>query len=293
MSDANEDLHELPTAELLAVLQAADEEALAAAHAAAPRIEQAVDAVVACWPRGGRLIYVGAGTSGRIGALDAAECRPTFGIERERVRAIVAGGTAALVRSVEGAEDSEGAGVDAVAAVGAVDADVVVALSASGETPFTCAALEEAGRRGAATVAVTCAADSRLARSAAIPVVTSVGGEIIEGSTRLKAGTAQKLVCNAISTASFIRLGRVWGRHMVAVRMSSEKLRLRAEGILRQIAGCPDQATARALLVSAGDDLPTALVMARSGVAREAARDLLRRAHGDVHRALLLAGEAS
>ena len=291
MSDGTERLHELSTAELLGVLRAADAEALAAAHAAAPEIERAVDAVVACWPEGGRLIYVGAGTSGRVGVLDAAECRPTFGIEEHRVRALVAGGTAALVRAVEGAEDSESGGRETIAAARVGNADVVVALSASGTTPFTCAALEEAAARSACTVAVTCVSGSRLARAGSIPVVIPVGGEVIEGSTRLKAGTAQKLVCNAISTASFIRLGRVWGRHMVAVRTSSEKLRLRAEAILRELAGCADQVAAKALLAAAGNDLPTALVMARSGVDRRAARDLLQRAHGDVHRALMLAGE--
>ncbi len=286
-------LHELSTADLVEVLQGADRDALAAAHAAAGHIEQAVDAVVACWPKGGRLIYVGAGTSGRIGALDAAECRPTFGIDEDRVRALLAGGTEALARAVEGAEDSEEAGRRAIADADVSDRDVIVGLSASGATPFTCAALEEAAARDAVTVAVTCAAESRLAGAAAIPVVLPVGGEIIEGSTRLKAGTAQKLVCNALSTASFIRLGRVWGRHMVAVRTSNEKLRRRAQGILRQLAGCADDDAARSLLLAAGGDLPTALVMARSGVDRDAALDLLRRAHGNVHRALLLAGEAS
>jgi len=293
MNGNAERLHELSTAELLALLQQADAEVLAAAYAASPQIELAVDAVVASWPRGGRLMYVGAGTSGRIGALDAAECCPTFGIDEGRVRALVAGGVEALARAVEGAEDSERVGRETIAAAAVSNVDVIVALSASGATPFTCAALEEAATRHATTVAVTCTADSRLARAAAIPVVVAVGGEIIEGSTRLKAGTAQKLVCNAISTVSFIRLGRVWGRHMVAVRTSSEKLRRRAVSILQELGGCMDDGAARSLLAAAGDDLPTALVMARSGVDRETARGLLQRARGDVHRALLLAGEAS
>ncbi len=289
MSGSGRLLHELSTAELLAVLEAADDDALQAAHAAAAPTARVVDAVVRCWPRGGRLIYVGAGTSGRIGALDAAECAPTFGVDEARVRAVIAGGARALTHAVEGAEDSEEAGREAIEELDVGAADVVVALSASGATPFTCAALEEAMRRGATGAAITCSAGSRLAAAARIAVVVAVGREVIDGSTRMKAGTAQKLVCNAISTAAFIRLGRVWGEHMVAVRTSSDKLRLRATAILQKLADCDDEEAAGALLAEAGNDLPTALLMARSGVARPAAQRYLERAHGDVHRALALA----
>jgi len=291
VSGDGQPLHELSTAELLAVLEAADGDALRAAHAATVQTALVVDAVVRCWPQGGRLIYVGAGTSGRIGALDAAECRPTFGVDEGRVRAVIAGGTRALAHAVEGAEDCEEAGREAIEELDVGAADVVIALSASGATPFTCAALEEATRRGATGAAITCSAGSRLAAAARIPVILAVGREVIDGSTRLKAGTAQKLVCNAISTAAFIRLGRVWGEHMVAVRTSNDKLRLRATAILRKLAGCNDEEAAVALLAEAGNHLPTALVMARSGVAREAAERYLERAHGDVHRALSLAGD--
>ncbi len=290
MTGDDQRLHELSTAELLAVLEAADGDALQAAHAAAPQTALVVDAVVRCWPQGGRLIYVGAGTSGRIGALDAAECRPTFGVDEARVRAVIAGGAGALAHAVEGAEDSEEAGREAIGKLDVGAADVVVALSASGTTPFTCAALEEATRRGATSAAITCSPGSRLAASARIPVVLAVGREVIDGSTRMKAGTAQKLVCNAISTAAFVRLGRVWGEHMVGVRTSNDKLRLRATAILQKLADCDDEEAA-GLLAEAGDDLPTALVMALSGVAREAAERYLERAHGDVHRALALAGD--
>ena len=153
MRDDSEVLHQLSTADLLALLRGADADALAAAHAAAPQLERAIDAVVASWPRGGRLIYVGAGTSGRIGALDAAECRPTFGVDEDRVVAMIAGGAAALAQPVEGAEDSESAGREAIATAAVSAVDVLVALSASGTTPFTCAALEEARQRRATTVA--------------------------------------------------------------------------------------------------------------------------------------------
>jgi N-acetylmuramic acid 6-phosphate etherase len=286
-------LHELATADLLRLLRDADDEALAAAHAASEQVERVVEALVERWPRGGRLIYIGAGTSGRIGALDAAECGPTFGVPEGRVFAVLAGGARALAEAVEGAEDSENDGVGAMDSYEVGERDVVVGLSASGSTPFTCAALEAAGRRRAATVAVTCTEDSRLARAAAIAVILRLSGELIEGSTRMKAGTAQKIVCNAISTAAFVRLGRVWGRHMVAVRASSDKLRRRAIDILQHLDACPDGDAARALLAAAGDDLPTALVMALGGVARERAEELLERAHGDVHRALVAAGRSS
>lgn len=291
--DRGIELHRLATGDLLSLLQQADVEALAAAHAVTAEIEQLVAAIVERWPRGGRLIWVGAGTSGRIGALDAAECSPTFGLPDGRVLALVAGGERALARAVEQAEDSEEGGVAAVDAQAVGEADVVVGLSASGATPFTCAALEEAGRRGAATAAISCTPGSRLVRAAAIVLLLPTGPEIIDGSTRMKAGTAQKLVCNAISTASFVRLGRVWGRHMVAVRTSSDKLRRRAAGILQQLAACPDEDSARRLLQQAGDDLPTALLMARAGVDREAAAALLQRCNGDLHAALQVAGVAS
>jgi N-acetylmuramic acid 6-phosphate etherase len=292
IQDRGIELHRLDTGDLLRLLQQADVEALAAAHAVTGQIEELVETVVERWPRGGRLIWVGAGTSGRIGALDAAECSPTFGLPDGRVLALVAGGERALARAVEQAEDSEEGGAAAIAAHEVGEADVVVCLSASGSTPFTCAALEEASRRGAATAAVTCAPDGRLARAAALVLVLPTGPELIDGSTRMKAGTAQKLVCNAISTAAFVRLGRVWGRHMVAVRTSSDKLRRRAAGILQQLTACPDQESARRLLERAGDDLPTALVMGRAGVDREAAAALLQRCNGDLHAALEMAGVA-
>jgi N-acetylmuramic acid 6-phosphate etherase len=168
-------------------------------------------------------------------------------------------------------------------------ADVVVALSASGSTPFTCAALEEAVARRATGVAVTCGSGSRLVSGATIPIVIAVGREVVEGSTRMKAGTAQKLICNAISTVAFIRLGRVWGQHMVGVQSGNEKLRKRAEAILQRLGECADEASARALLAHADYDLPTALVMARAGVEKEAAERCLEQSHGDVHEALRLA----
>lgn len=278
-------LHRCPTRELLELLHAGDRDAVEAVGRALPALEAAVEAVVGCWRAGGRLLYVGAGTSGRIGALDAAECPPTFGVSPARVLAVVAGGPEVLLRAAEGAEDDEGAGREAMVERGVGAQDAVVGLSASGSTPFTCAALEEAARRGATCIAVTGVAGSRLARAAVVAVVLEVGRELVEGSTRLKAGTAQKLVCNALSTAVFVRLGRVLDDQMVGVRPASAKLRRRAVEILSRVVGC-GAGEAEALLAAAGDHLPTAVLMARAGLDGEAARRRLQRFDGDLVRAL-------
>lgn len=278
-------LHDRSTAELLEILREADAAAVAAVSRAGANLARAVDAFVETWRNGGRLIYVGAGTSGRIGALDAAECAPTFGAPRDRVLALVAGGEEALVRAVEAAEDDEESGRRAVAAADVETRDLVVGISASGTTPYTCAAVEEAAARGATTVALTGRADVRLARGAAVPVVLDVGTEVVEGSTRMKAGTAQKLACNSITTAGFVRLGRVVGRHMVAVQTRSAKLRSRAAGILEELAGA-DAGEAVALLEAASGELPVALVMAARGIDAGAARRRLEAAGGHVARAM-------
>lgn len=278
-------LEERSAAELLELLRAADTEALEAVARAGPALARAVDAFAEAWRRGGRLVYVGAGTSGRIGALDAAECPPTFGAPAARVIALVAGGRDALARAVEAAEDDEEAGRRAVTDAGVGEADLVVGLSASGTTPFTCAALEEAATLGAFTVAITGKPRGRLVDAVDLPVVLEVGDEPVEGSTRMKAGTAQKLACNSITTAGFIRLGRVVGRRMVAVQTGSAKLHRRAVEILRSLAGV-GAGEAEALLERAGGDLPVALVMAVRGLGAQAARDRLEETGGDVPRAM-------
>ncbi|MFQ5742701.1 MAG: N-acetylmuramic acid 6-phosphate etherase [Acidobacteriota bacterium] len=278
-------LESLSTRELLMTLQRADRQALAAVEVALPAVERAVEALVRSWRRGGRLVYVGAGTSGRLGALDAAECPPTFGVPDERVLSIIAGGPTALLNAQEAAEDDGAAGRAAIDELLIGAADLVVALSASGITAFTCAALERAGQRGATTVAITCHENSRVAELAEIPVVVAVGEEIIDGSTRLKAGTAQKLVCNSLSSAAFIRLGRVCDRYMVAARTSSAKLERRAQAILVALHAC-DAVEAEQQLEAAGGNLPTALLMARTGIDRAAAERFLQEADDNVPLAL-------
>jgi N-acetylmuramic acid 6-phosphate etherase len=262
-----EDLHpggaaldRLPTDRLVARLHAGDREAARAVGRALPALARLADAAAERLAAGGRLVYAGAGTSGRLAALDAAECPPTFGVAPSRVVALVAGGARALRRAVEGAEDDRGAGARAVARARAGSRDLVVGISASGTTPFVLAALAEARRRGAATALVT----SNPAARAAVDhrVVLDTGPERIAGSTRMKAGTAAKMALGLLSSATFVRLGAVRGGRMVALRPASEKLRRRA---VRNVAalGQVSAARARRLLSAAGWDVAAALAAAR------------------------------
>jgi len=252
---------------------------------AIPQIAEAVDAIEEALRRGGRLIYVGAGTSGRLAALDAAECPPTFGVPRGMVVALIAGGRRALTEAVEGAEDNAAAGARDVRRVRASKRDVVVGLSASGRTPYVLGALEAARRAGARTVAVVCNRGTAAARAADIAVVAETGPEAIAGSTRLKAGTAQKLILNMLSTGAMIRLGRVYDNWMIGVAQTNRKLRARALGILQQASGARP-APARKALAAARGDLRIALVMLKRGVTRLQAEFALAAAGGDLRRAL-------
>ncbi|GAB4236310.1 MAG: N-acetylmuramic acid 6-phosphate etherase [Acidobacteriota bacterium] len=248
-----------------------------------PRLAEAVEAIAERWRRGGRVVYAGAGTSGRLGVLDAAEWPPTFGVPRDRVVALIAGGAEALVQAVEGAEDDAVAGEADVAAAAVAAADTVVGLAASGRTPYTIAALREARRRGALTLAVTCNPGSELGRLADFAVEVETGPEVVTGSTRLKAGTAQKLVLNMLSTALMVRLGYVYDNLMVNVQPSNEKLRQRAARIVVELTGA-DIETARRVLEAAGE-VPAAVVMLRCGCSAAEARDRIRR-HGSLRAAL-------
>jgi N-acetylmuramic acid 6-phosphate etherase len=245
-----------------------------AVAAAAPELARAVEAIVARLRAGGTLHYVGAGTSGRLAMLDAAECPPTFGSPPEQVRAHVAGGDAALVRAIEGAEDDARAGA-AEARAHARAGDAVVGLSAGGGAPYVVAWIREARRAGAATVALSGAADSPLARAAELSVVLATGAEPLTGSTRLLAGTAQKLALNALSTATMVRLGKVYDNLMVDVVASNAKLRGRALRLVRTLVPSLDDAAARSLLERAGGNVKRAVVMARCGVDFETAISLL------------------
>ena len=245
------------------------------AAAAASEIAQATTLVVEAIEAGGRVVLVGAGTSGRLAVLDAAELPPTFGVEPSLIDARIAGGDAALRRAVEGAEDDARAGARAVEDV--CDRDVVIGISASGGAAFVRAALQKAREQGARTVAIVNARDAPLAADAELAIVAETGAEPIQGSTRMRAGTAQKLVLNAISTGAMIRLGKTYRNRMVDLVATNAKLRARSERLVDDLAADVD---ARALLDAAGGSVKVAVVMARRGVDRSEAERLLRAASG-------------
>jgi N-acetylmuramic acid 6-phosphate etherase len=274
----------LSTPLLVELLIAEQRDAVDAAMAHARVIGEAVDEIAARLGRGGILHYVGAGTSGRLAMLDAAEMPPTFGTSPELVRAHVAGGTPALTRSIEGAEDDAAAG-DAAMRESVSSNDAVVGISASGGAAFVVAAIERARSLGAYTVTITGSQHSALARAAKTAIVLATGAEALAGSTRMKAGTAQKIVLNAISTAVMVRLGRVYDNLMVDLVASNAKLRARAVRLVRAIAEV-DEPRALELLAAGGGHVKVAIVMARRDVDAAQARALLDRANGSL-RALL------
>jgi N-acetylmuramic acid 6-phosphate etherase len=250
-----------------------------------PAIARAVDAIVAALDKGGRLFYIGAGTSGRLGVLDASEIPPTFSVPPEMVQGIMAGGEAALSRATETTEDDPAIGVRDLAARGFTAQDVLVGLAASGRTPYVLGAVAEARRIGAVTVGICCSPGAELSSAVDFAIVPLVGPEIVAGSTRMKAGTAQKLVLNMLSTGTFIRLGYVYGNLMVNVQPKNQKLVDRARRIIAQAAGVsPDRA--RELLTESGMSVRTAIVMGRAGIPRDEAERRLAASRGRVRRAL-------
>jgi len=274
-------LSELPSVEIVRLMNEEDARVAEAVRLVLPEVARVVEGVVGRMRAGGRLFYVGTGTSGRLGVLDAAECPPTFGVAPELVQGVIAGGYEALYRATEASEDDREAGARDLAARGVGGADAVVGLAASGRTPYTIGAVEHARSLGAFTAGVTCAPGSPLTRAAEVAVVPVVGPEVVAGSTRLKAGTAQKMVLNMISTAALARLGYVKGNRMTNLRPSNEKLRARAARILAAEAGLAEGA-AREALEQAGGDLRVALVMSRAGAARGPAERALEASRGVV-----------
>jgi len=279
------DLDLLDTLDLVERINDEDAAVAPAVRAAAPALAAAIDAVAARLEAGGRLVYAGAGSSGRLAHVDAVECGPTFGLERGRVVALVAGGAASQAEAQEEAEDDAVAGAADVAAAGVSETDAVVALSASGRTPYTLAAAEAARTTGAYVIAVTCAEATPLEAAAHLAVVVPVGPEVIAGSTRMKAGTAQKLVLNTLSTGAMVRLGRTYGNLMVDVVASNEKLRLRAQRAVALAAGV-DDADAGSALRAADGEPKTAIVALRLGLDPTEARARLAAADGIVRKAL-------
>ena len=280
-------LSSLSSLEIVSVMNSEDEGVAIAVRAVLPDVARAVDGIVERLRAGGRLFYIGTGTSGRLGVLDAAECPPTFGVAPELVQAIIAGGYEACHRAVEASEDDAQAGARDLEQRGFTKADVVVGIAASGRTPYTVGAVESARRLGAFTIAITCAPESPITKAAEISIVPVVGPEVIAGSTRLKAGTAQKLVLNMISTATMTRLGYVTGNRMTNVQTRNAKLRERALRILRAEAGIAE-ARAREILDSAGGDLPVALVMSKTNCSRDEAASALRESRGVITEAIAL-----
>jgi len=273
------------TLEILRALNREDARVALAVRRELPKIARAVDAIVKALGAGSRLFYIGAGTSGRLAVLDAAECPPTFGTPPKMVQAIIAGGAKALRHASEGAEDSAAGGARDLRRAGLTSRDVVVGLAASGTTPYVLGALAFAKRCGAVTVGVTANPRSPLARAAQIAIAPDTGPEAISGSTRLKAGTAQKLVLNLLSTAAMVRLGKVYENWMVHVALTNQKLRRRGVRILQEAAGV-SASTAEHAVRQAGNDLAAALVMLKTGAGAQDARRLLDQTGGHVRKAL-------
>jgi N-acetylmuramic acid 6-phosphate etherase len=273
------------TLEILRLLNREDQRVAFAVQRQLPQIARAVDAIVRSMASGGKLFYVGAGTSGRLAALDAAECPPTFGTRANLVQALIAGGARTMRGADEEAEDSAMNGAHDLAAAAVSQRDVVVGLAASGTTPYVLGAIEFAQRRGSITIGVTSNPRSPLARKAKIAIVPETGPEVITGSTRLKAGTAQKMVLNLLSTTAMVRLGRVYENWMVYVALTNKKLRRRGARILEEAAGVSSSAAKHALRQT-GHNLPAALIMLKTGTNARDAKSLLTKSGGNVRVAL-------
>jgi N-acetylmuramic acid 6-phosphate etherase len=289
-NQAADDLDRKSSLEIARLINAEDAAVALAVTRALPQIARAIDQVAAALRRGGRLIYAGAGTSGRIAALDAVECPPTFNTDPRSVQFILAGGNKALASESETSEDDATAGRQEMSRRKPTKKDVVLGIASSGRTPFTVAAVAEARRRGAQTIALTCNPNSPLERAAHFAIVTQVGPEVLAGSSRMKAGTAHKMVLNMISTAAMTRLGYVYGNLMVNVAPKNSKLLDRAIRILEQATGATRESAAKALKAS-GNKTPVALVMLAAGVNRPQAQAALKKANGHVREAIAAAAK--
>jgi N-acetylmuramic acid 6-phosphate etherase len=279
------EIDRLPTLEALRIINSEDRKVAEAVEKVLPAIARAVDAIVERLERGGRMFYTGTGTSGRLGVLDAAECPPTFGVSPDLVQGVIAGGYDACYKAVEASEDDREAGAKDLQARGVTAEDVVVGIAASGRTPYTIGAVEYARKIGALTICITCNENTEIARAVEIPIEPIVGPEVIAGSTRLKSGTAQKLVLNMLSTMAMVRLGYVTGNRMTNLMTRNTKLRERALGIVMDECGL-DDATARSVLETADWDLRVAIVMVKTNATREIAEDALKKSGYTISRAI-------
>ncbi|MGW7004997.1 N-acetylmuramic acid 6-phosphate etherase [Streptomyces sp. NPDC054933] len=279
------DIDQLPTMDIARIMNGEDATVATAVAAQLPRITAAIDGTAERMARGGRLVYAGAGTAGRLGVLDASECPPTFNTRPGEVIGLIAGGPEAMLTAVEGAEDSGKLAVEDLDALDIGADDTVVGVSASGRTPYAITAVEHARARGALTIGLSCNADSPLAAAAEHGIEVVVGPELLTGSTRLKAGTAQKLVLNMISTITMIRLGKTYGNLMVDVRSSNEKLRARARRIVALATGAADPEIEAALAATDGE-VKHAILAILGGVDATTAERLLARHGGQLRAAL-------
>ncbi len=282
---AGYELDRMSALEIASLMNRQDATVSRAVRRVLPQIAEAMDLIAKRLRRGGRLIYVGTGTSGRIGALDAAECPPTFGTDPEMVQAMIAGGAPSLTRASEGCEDSAELGESDMEKYRPDRKDVVVGISASGRTAYTIGALRSARSKRAATIALVCRKGSELAKICKLAIEAEVGAEVVDGSTRLKAGTAQKMICNMLTTGAMARLGRVYSDQMVHLQMSNTKLFKRGIEMVQRIAGVEREAAMTAL-EWAGWHVPLALLVLCANLSRKEAEQRLKRAGGNLRRAL-------
>ncbi|MBY4797549.1 N-acetylmuramic acid 6-phosphate etherase [Collinsella sp. AGMB00827] len=279
------DLDEMSTLEIAEAMNEEDARAVQAVREVLPQVAQAVEWAAKALGAGARLIYMGAGTSGRLGVLDAAECPPTFGVSPKMVVGLIAGGSQAFITAVEGAEDSTSLGKEELISIGLTSHDVVVGLTASGRTPYVLYGLRYARSCGCKTVAIACNRGSEVGREADLAIEPVPGPEVLTGSTRLKAGTTQKLILNMISTAAMVRIGKVYKNLMVDVQQTNEKLTVRAQNIVMEATGCSRSAAVAALTEATGH-VKTAVVMLLGKMDAASARVALDQAGGMVRRAI-------
>lgn len=282
---ATENMDTMSALELVTAMNREDAIVPRAIHRVLPQIARAVDRIAQQLAKGGRLIYVGSGTSGRIGALDASECSPTFGVDAETVQFMIAGGERALVIASEASEDSTDSGRTDIAARKPGKRDVVVGIAASGSTPYTVSAVQYARSRGAATISIACNRNSELGRTAEIAIEVEVGPEVLTGSSRLKAGSAEKMVCNMLTTGALTRLGYVYSNLMVNMHLKNNKVLQRGITILELLTDA-DREIATKTLEKAGMSASLALVMLKKGVSKAEAARRLRKAKGNVRKAI-------
>ncbi|MBM7645967.1 N-acetylmuramic acid 6-phosphate etherase [Scopulibacillus daqui] len=278
-------LDQMSAEELLKVMNDEDAKVALAVRKQIPQIAEAVKKIIKSFKSGGRLIYMGAGTSGRIGLLDAVECPPTFGADPNEVIGLIAGGERAFIKAVEGAEDSKTLGIQDLKNIKLTKHDVVVGIAASGRTPYVISGLEYANKIGAASIAISCNKDSEIGKIAQVAIEVVNGPEVLTGSTRLKAGTAQKLICNMLSTASMIGIGKVYGNLMVDLQLTNKKLVERAKRIIMEAASCDFQ-TAEEYLRKAHNKPKVAIVMLLTGMTYEEAAERLEKNQGFVRKAI-------